>query len=418
MQNPMPLFRPAAIAANRKDALGPIILARPVGLGVLTGVGLLIVTAVGGFLVFGGYTAHSTLRGRLVPDLGVIDIRSPQVGTIVAKRVDEGQRVDSGDVLFVVSSDRRTASLGPAQSAVAERLGERRRSLAAQIENTRALERLERRSLEESAAALGSEAAVLDRTLDGQHERVRLAEEAARRYERIRAQGYVSDELSVAKKADSIDQRGRLQGLDRERQGIERQLLDVAAKADSLELRYENQVADLERSLAATDLDIAENEARREIVITAPTDGIATGIAAVVGQVVDGATPLAFVVPSDARLRAELYAPSRAVGFVAVGQDVLLRYEPYPYQKFGHYRGTVAAVSRTSVPQSARVDPQLSAEPVYEVIVVLQSQTVTAYGEKRELRAGMAVEADVLLETRRLYEWVLEPLYSLRGKVR
>jgi membrane fusion protein len=30
----------------------------------------------------------------------------------------------------------------------------------------------------------------------------------------------------------------------------------------------------------------------------------------------------------------------------------------------------------------------------------------------------MAVEADVLLDTRRLYEWVLEPLYSLRGKAR
>ena len=135
-------------------------------------------------------------------------------------------------------------------------------------------------------------------------------------------------------------------------------------------------------------------------------------------QVVDATTALAFVVPSDARLRAELYAPSRAVGFVAVGEEVVLRYEPYPYQKFGHYRGTVEAVSRTSWASSARLDSPLAGEPLYEVIVALRSQTVTAYGQERELRAGMAVEADVLLETRRLYEWVLEPLYSLRGKIR
>jgi len=416
--NPLPLFRPAAIAANRSDALGPILLARPVGAGVLTAVALLIVAAVAGFLLFGSYTAHSTLRGRLVPDRGVIDVRSPQVGTIVAKHVDEGQRVENGDVLFVVSSERRTASLGPAQSAVAEQLAGRRRSLAAQIENTRVLERLERRSLDESAAALGSEAVTLESTLAGQHERVRLADETVRRYELIRAQGYVSEELLLAKRADSIEQRARLEGVDRERQGVERQLADVAARQDSLALRYANQIADLERSLAATDLDFAENEARREILVTAPAAGIATGIATVVGQVVDGSTPLAFVVPSDARLRAELYAPSRAVGFVAVGEEVVLRYEPYPYQKFGHYRGTVEAVSRTSWSASPRIESPLAGEPLYEVIVALRSQTVTAYGQERELRAGMAVEADVLLETRRLYEWVLEPLYSLRGKIR
>jgi membrane fusion protein len=51
------------------------------------------------------------------------------------------------------------------------------------------------------------------------------------------------------------------------------------------------------------------------------------------------------------------------------------------------------------------------------VVIALESQNVIAYGEPRALRAGMAVEADVLLETRHLYEWVLEPLYSLRGKV-
>ena len=43
--------------------------------------------------------------------------------------------------------------------------------------------------------------------------------------------------------------------------------------------------------------------------------------------------------------------------------------------------------------------------------VVIEDEKVAAIGR------GMAVEADVLLETRRLYEWVLEPLYSLRGRV-
>jgi membrane fusion protein len=214
-----------------------------------------------------------------------------------------------------------------------------------------------------------------------------------------------------------LEQRGRLQSIERDSNGITRQLDDVTARAASLELRYRNQIAELERSVTAAELDIAENEARREILVLAPANGIVTGIAAVVGQLVDNSAPLTFIVPSGSRLRAELYAPSRAVGFISVGENVLLRYEAFPYQKFGHYHGTVEAVSQTAVLPGVRATDAIGAEPVYQVVVALESQNVIAYGAPRELRAGMAVEADVLLETRRLYEWVLEPLYSLRGKV-
>ena len=61
------LFRPAAVAASRTDALGPIVLARPVALRALTGVALLIVVLVACFFGLGTYTAHSTLRGRPDP---------------------------------------------------------------------------------------------------------------------------------------------------------------------------------------------------------------------------------------------------------------------------------------------------------------------------------------------------------------
>ncbi len=417
MNAPLPLFRPAAVAANRKDALGPILLVRPVSFDILAGAGLLVVSLLGALLAFGAYSAHSTLRGRLVPDRGVIDVHSPQLGTIADKRVVEGQHVDRGDVLFVVSSERLTSALGPAQWAVGERLTGRRRSLETQIDDTHALERLERTSLEESRSSLRAETAMLSRGIDAQRERVHLAEDAVERYRRIRAQGFTSEDLLLAKQADLLEQRGRLQSLERETSGIARQLDDVAARTGSLELRYRNQIAELERSVTAADLDIAENEARREILVVAPADGIVTGIAAVVGQPVDNSAPLAFIVPAGSLLRAELYAPSRAIGFISVGEDVLLRYEPFPYQKFGHYHGAVEAVSQTAVLPGARSADAVGAEPLYQVVVALESQNVIAYGVPRELRAGMAVEADVLLETRRLYEWVLEPLYSLSGKV-
>jgi membrane fusion protein len=40
---------------------------------------------------------------------------------------------------------------------------------------------------------------------------------------------------------------------------------------------------------------------------------------------------------------------------------------------------------------------------------------VIAYGEAVPLQPGMQLEADVLMGTRRLYQWVLDPLHSLTG---
>jgi membrane fusion protein len=51
------------------------------------------------------------------------------------------------------------------------------------------------------------------------------------------------------------------------------------------------------------------------------------------------------------------------------------------------------------------------------VLVTLAEQSVRAYGTPEALRPGMRVEADILGERRKLYEWLLEPLFSLTGEL-
>jgi hypothetical protein len=115
---------------------------------------------------------------------------------------------------------------------------------------------------------------------------------------------------------------------------------------------------------------------------------------------------------TGAKLQAHLYAPDKAVGFIRRGDAVLLRYPAFPYQKFGHFHGTVAGVSKIA-PTGTHTD---GAVPGYRVTVELESQSVAAYGKPQPLQAGMLAEADVLQDTRRLYEWALEPLIGPAGK--
>ncbi len=127
-------------------------------------------------------------------------------------------------------------------------------------------------------------------------------------------------------------------------------------------------------------------------------------------------------------LEAHLYAPSRSAGFVAIGQQVLIRYQAYPYQKFGLHLGTVIDISKTpfapselpaslasTILSNAQQNIQgfNSNEALYRIKVRLDTQTIAAYGQLQNLKPGMTLEADVLQDKRRIWEWIAEPVLAV-----
>lgn len=102
------------------------------------------------------------------------------------------------------------------------------------------------------------------------------------------------------------------------------------------------------------------------------------------------------------------------MGFVEIGQKVRIRYQAYPYQKFGQYDGIVEEISRNpiQVGDIPTTLPLAIQEGVYGVSVRLSSQTIVVYGREIALRPGMIMEADIEQDRRRLIEWIIEPLYG------
>ena len=412
---PLPLFRPEAVAAQRHDGRGGVVLARVWSFAVLAA----FLAAVAGSLVlfayFGSYTAHATLRGRLVVERGVVDVTSSAAGTIVERHAAEGRRATAGETLYVISSERFPHAGTATGLEIAAQLARRRSSLVAEIASAAELERTERDALATRRAALRAELDSLDEALAAERRRLDLVTAAAERYEKMRALGFAAEEQAAQRETALLEQRSRIESLKRERAGLARLGAELDGQAATLPLESAHAIAELERAVAGTDLDIAENEARRASAVTAPATGTLTAPTGEIAEPVERGQVLARIVPDDAVLTAELFAPSRAVGFVAAGGEVRLRYAAFPYQKFGQAPGTVVSISEAPL---AAARAGVSGEPVYRVVVALRSQTVMAYGAPRRLKPGMDVEADVLLETRRLYEWVLEPLYALAGRVR
>jgi membrane fusion protein len=421
---PQSVFRAQALSAARSQTLGGIVLMRPVSFTVLTSVALAVASATVALLLFGSYTERSTVAGQLVADAGLIKVVTPQSGVVTERHVLEGQSVKAGDALFVVSSERVSALQGDTQAAISAQVREREASLKTQLESTRRLHASERQGLIVKIAGLEAQLEELSSQLSSQRERITLAEASLARYQKLKGRDLVSNEQIGQKSGELLDQRSIMEALEREELSLRSSVLVERTNLTNLPLKQQNEIAELSRLLTSASQELVESEAKRRLVLESPADGTATAVLANVGQAVDPAKPLASIVPAGSALHAELYAPSSAVGFVKVGDPVLIRYPAFPYQKFGPQHGIVDSVARTALPSSELTVIGMggaiaanATEPLYRITVRLASQSVLAYGQTQALQSGMTLEADVLRETRRLYEWVLEPLYSLKGKL-
>ena len=132
------------------------------------------------------------------------------------------------------------------------------------------------------------------------------------------------------------------------------------------------------------------------------------------GQLADPKRMQLEIVPLSASLRAELFFPTRAFGFVRPGQEVRILYDAFPYQKFGTYRGTIAKVSQSILTGNDAIGPVALREPAYRVTATLERPDIDAYGQKVPLQPDMLLKADVILDRRSLMTWLLDPLLSAR----
>jgi membrane fusion protein len=414
------LFRPEAVEAQSQQWLGRVQLVRPLSLALVTAGVVLVALALGSFLTLAHYTRKASVAGVLVPDRGLIRIVPSASGTVLERHVVEGQSVRSGDVLFVIALEQSTLRAG-AQAQVQRSLEERERSLKDAALQQVALAQTQQAAVERRLLALEHEFAQADAESTLQRQRLALAKEALARLESLKDAQFISEAQVQAKREEVLGIQAAAQALERQRSALSRERVALEGERGQLPLLARNSRGGIERDLAALSREAAEQDAARQVVIRAPQDGSVTAVFADTGQSVSASSALVSLVPDGARLQAQLYAPSSAIGFVRPDQPVRLRYEAFPYQKFGHQAGKVVQVSRTPLAASelaalslpVTLDDGREREPLFRIVVALDPPT----GPVLPLVAGMRLQADVLLERRRLVEWLFEPLLGFEGRL-
>lgn len=415
---PRPLFRSEALDAQRQQWLGEVRLARPLSLRWVTIGAVLLALVAGTFLSVAEYTRRTPAQGVLVPDRGLIRVLPPLAGTVVEAPLREGETVEAGEVLFVLAVQQALPEAA-VQAQVQRSLAVREASLREALIQQQRLLQTQQAALQRRLQALDSELAQLDAEATLQQQRLTLARQALARLESLQAENFVSPAQTQAKGEEVLALQAASQGLARLRAALERERAEIDGERDALPELAAGAVSALERELAQLDRETAESElGERRMVVRAPQAGTVAAVLTEPGASVGLGQALATVVPAGSTLQAHLYLPSRAMGFVQSGQTVRLRYEAFPYARYGHRPGRVLQISRsplTAADSAALALPALPAggEPLFRVTVALEPD---GNQPPLPLAAGMRLQADVMLESRRLVAWLFEPLIGWRER--
>jgi membrane fusion protein len=411
------LFRREALDFNREKSLGDVVLVRPVSFSLLTIFAVAFAIAVIVFAFSAEYTRKTHVSGYLAPDKGLIKVYAPQAGTLIEKHVKEGQQVKRGDTLFVLSTERSSRESAETQATAIEKLKQRRTSLEKELAKQGTIDTIQVQSTQQRVRGMEAELGQLRGEMGIQQLRVASARENLARYRTLMKNQFVSAVQAQQKNEELLEQQARLQALMRTRTALERDINTLRHDVTSTDLRATNQRSAIERDISSLEQEMTEYEARRTIVITAPGDGTVTAILAERGQTAQPQSALLSILPTGAVLEAQLLVPSRAIGFIAAHQQVAVRYQAFPYQRFGSHRGRITEISRTLITGQDTQLPVQPQEPVYRVTVALDAQSVKAYSQEIALQSGMLLDADIWLDHRRIIDWVFDPLLSVTKKV-
>jgi hemolysin D len=453
-----PLLKPLTEALEDHSAEGISILTadpwRFTQALVYTMVALVLAGLVWSF--FGHADVLVTAGGTLVPASEVRRLYAPIDGELANIYIAEGQPVTKGDVVARIYA---RGAIEAAKNALEARLklddAEREwkefpekkalleRRATALREATAVEERQHQRRIGEGTGNLAQGQQAQQQEARANVDEATRARDAAKdefdKYARLFAMaggGGVS-QLQVDQKKNALQAAENALRVAQSRQGelAARQSLESTQAKGQLEtsgqqltsLRLQSEAADREVANTEDKLKLQVQTARlvadaaarikfenidkdNFLLIVAPVDGVITDVTSTQpGDKIQANAPLGGIAPKNARpiLKLEIAEHDRA--FLREGLPVQLKFNAFPYQRYGLIRGTLQTISPATKPSAA------TKQPVYEGRVTLEQEAYKVGETSYPLRYGMTATAEIVVRERRIIDLALDPFRNIGG---
>lgn len=413
------LFRRQSQESFVDTGFGKTINLTTPGMVLISTVLLLIAVIIGLYLYFGQYTRTEIVAGVLVPKSGQSVIRASAGGVVREINIKLGQQISAGETIARIERPRYSSELGTNTQLQTRNIAQRLDALVQRVTFTETQQLLERTQIKNRINRLVTREAELNARIDLNARTRALSKERLERATQNRQrQLNTVDEVDSAR-LDHLAQIDEQLQLNAELNSLRAERRELEVELELLLVTHRIQIKELKELELDYEAQLQELNAESVTLIKAPVSGYVSVDPPELGQLLKTNDMITILRPSLNDLEATIYVPPDAIGFIKVGQNVRLKYDAFPYQRFGSGIGQVAAIGSAALPALDLNAPFAFPQgaTVYPVTVELEDSMITSQGVPIRLRPDMTLRADIVLDRIRIHEWLLDPLYRLRARL-
>jgi HlyD family secretion protein len=373
-------------------------------------------------------------RGRLINPSQNIVLRPLESGVLREVIVQPGQIVRKGQVIATLDPtfagadlsqlSVRELSLRAQVERLREQAGEARagkNGALGQVDEQRAVlvdrqaayaARLKQLDERIARLAVERESAVADQKV--LTERLRALQELEGMFEQLVKDGYGSRTSMLQARDRRLDATRELTASANHQLEVERDAsmakAERAAFVAESRQKVREELAEASRDSGEVGEQLLKAQRRSELVtLTAPQDAVVLEVRQTApGSVLSPNETFALLVPLGGKLLAEVDVAAVDVGEIRLKDEVRLKIDAFPFQRFGVLKGKVVTISGDAFTQPAN-DP--SKPPVsYRVIVAIDAPEFTQAKAPAELLPGMTTTAEIVVGQRTVLSYFLYPL--------
>ncbi|AOT10073.1 HlyD family efflux transporter periplasmic adaptor subunit [Pseudoalteromonas luteoviolacea] len=411
------LFRKEVLENKRHRLEGAVSLVQPPVFKTLTFLILFVVIISLIYLTLGSYARKERVTGVLEPNTGVLSMVASQEGVIAEVLVEEGQLVEANQPILRIASAKHSTQALELNQALLNQYSFQLQNLERLIAQQEQQNQLDLTELQQQKAAVQKRLIELNNQSETFTKRLTLNEQMVTQISTLKGTGYIS-ELELQRQKDTLlSLQQQSSSMRSEKLSLQSQIAQYDTQLEKLPLQHAERINQLNSQRADMEIQLSSVEQQRLGELRAPKAGVVTGLLAKVGKNVVTGERLLSVIPENSQMQAVIYVPTSAFGFIESGQETKLRYHAFPYEKFGIYGGEIKQISSSLILPEETIIPGMITEPAYRVIVSLSKQHIQAYGKSTPLRAGMMLDADIIIEERSLLRWLFDPVFSIKGQL-
>lgn len=400
---------------------------------------LLVIAAAWSY--FGRLDIVASATGRMVPEGSIKTVQPASSGVVTDIKVSEGQRVKQGDLLIQLDDSIAKADVQVAEQALtvarleqdiltktlvgenvattvnAADIPDNVKSHLIAFANSRVS------AIEVQRQLLLSGVSSAQQQVEIQRHSRRLTEENIARL-RVQEQELKDDLENASTLFDEASIRNDLRLVQQQIASLnsslathDRQIAQAQAGvneansqlnvygAETRETAY-SSIVDSEKRIAELENILAKaKQAAEQMSIKAPVDGTILSLATkTIGGVVTAAQPVVEIVPEGTKLVVDATVQNKDIGFIQIGQPVVIKVDAYSFQRYGYLRGAVKDISPDAIN-----DQQQGL--VYRMSVEIDGSE-TSKKNTVNIEPGMSVTAEITTGNRRIIEFFLDPLMT------